>query len=77
LESAVKDYLVTMRVYLDEKNDPQQRLHRVSVAAKILDISRSKAYAMVNAGELPFVRLGNLIRVPADALEEFIKGLSA
>lgn len=43
----------------------------VPEAAKLLNIKRSRAYELVNAGIIPSVRLGpRCIRVPVDALRE-------
>lgn len=44
-------------------------LLRVSEAADLLSVARSKAYAMVQAGEIPSVRLGKSVRVPRAALQ--------
>ncbi len=48
-------------------------LLRVSEAARQLSISRSRAYELVSAGVIPSVRLGTSVRVPALALERFVK----
>jgi excisionase family DNA binding protein len=48
-------------------------LLRVSEAARQLSISRSRAYELVSAGVIPSVRLGASVRVPALALERFVK----
>ena len=50
-------------------------LLRVVEVAELLSIARSKAYAMVQAGELPSVRLGKSIRVPAKALNDYVARL--
>lgn len=48
-------------------------LLKVPAAARLLDISRSRAYALARSGELPgVVRLGGSIRVSLRALEEWI-----
>ncbi len=44
----------------------------VEQVAKRLYVGRSTAYNMVNSGEIPCVHFGRLIRVPADALEQYI-----
>lgn len=49
-----------------------QLLKAVRVAA-VLDISRSKAYAMMTAGQLPTVPVGKSLRVPAKALAKWIE----
>lgn len=45
----------------------------VSEAADVLRISRAKAYRLVAAGELPAVRVGATLRVPLDALREYVR----
>ena len=51
-------------------------LLRVSEAAELLSVARSKAYVMVQSGELPSVRLGKSLRVPAAALTAFVERLT-
>lgn len=46
-------------------------------AARMLGIGRSKAYELIAAGELEVVRIGRTVRVPVDALEEFVRELRA
>ena len=58
-----------------EREQPLPLLYRVSTAAHILSISRSRAYELCAAGILPTVRIGSSIRVPARALERFVKEL--
>ena len=41
--------------------------------AKLLGLGRSKVFAMVAAGELPFIRIGRSVRVPREALEQWIR----
>ena len=40
--------------------------------ARILNISRSMAYQLIQRGEIPSVRLGRAVRVHPKALEQFI-----
>ena len=47
-------------------------LLRPSEAAKLLSISRSKAYELIAAGVLPSVRVGGSVRVPAARLQAWI-----
>ena len=46
--------------------------YRVSEAAERLGISRSKAYELIAAGKLPSIKIGGSVRVPAEALKEWI-----
>jgi excisionase family DNA binding protein len=41
--------------------------------AKLLGLGRSKVFAMIAAGELPFIRVGRSVRVPREALERWIR----
>jgi excisionase family DNA binding protein len=39
--------------------------------AVFLDISRTKTYELIAAGDIPSIRVGGSIRVPVDALREW------
>jgi len=52
-------------------------LLRPEEAAGQLGIGRSKLYALLAAGELPCVRLGHSVRVPAAALREWVEERAA
>ncbi len=47
-------------------------LLRVSKVAARLDCSKSTTYAMIRAGTLPTVRVGQSIRVPVSDLETWL-----
>lgn len=38
----------------------------------MLSITRREVYYMIEAGELPGVKLGRAVRIPLDALEQWI-----
>lgn len=40
---------------------------------KLLKISRSKAYELANTPDFPTLRIGKVIRIPKDQLQEWIK----
>ncbi len=48
-------------------------LLRAEEVQKVLGLGRSKVYEMMAAGELPTVRIGRSVRVPAAALAEWVK----
>jgi len=48
-------------------------LLRIEEAAKVLRLSRAKAYSMAQRGELPVVRIGRAVRVPAAALQRWVQ----
>lgn len=56
-----------------EQAQPERLLLRLDEVAKILALGRSTVYNLVNAGELPIVRIGKSIRIPADALEAWVE----
>jgi excisionase family DNA binding protein len=41
-------------------------------AAEAIGIGRSKVYELLASGELPSVRVGSSVRVPVDALREWV-----
>jgi excisionase family DNA binding protein len=45
-------------------------------AAKVLSIGRSKIYELMSCGQLASVRIGGSRRIPVDALNQFIEGLT-
>ena len=49
-----------------------QLLLRAEEVRQALGLSRSKIYEMMASGELPVVRIGRSVRVPADALREWV-----
>lgn len=40
---------------------------------KILKLSKTQAYALVNCPDFPKIRFGKSIRIPLDKLEEFLE----
>lgn len=44
----------------------------VTDVQQILRIGRTKAYHLVNSGQIPSIRIGNVIRVPKAKLLEFM-----
>ncbi|MGA2617104.1 MAG: helix-turn-helix domain-containing protein [Thermoguttaceae bacterium] len=52
----------------------QNRLLRVADVAEILNCSPSEVYALKDRGELPYCRIGGMVRFLPQAVEEFIAG---
>jgi len=50
----------------------EQLLLRVSEAAKIVGLGKSKTYELVASGALPSIRIGSTIRIPTKALEAWV-----
>ncbi len=48
-------------------------LLRAKEIAKALSISKAKAYELMASGELPTIRIGRAVRVPAAQLETWIE----
>ena len=51
---------------------PQRLAFRVAEAADMIGVSTSKMYELLAAGTVPSVRIGCSVRVPADALKQWI-----
>lgn len=49
----------------------------VEAAAEQLSISRTRTYGLLKTGALRSVRVGRLRRVPAEALTEYVRQLTA
>ena len=47
-------------------------LLRPTEAAEAIGIGRSKIYELLASGELPSIRIGGSVRVPLDALRDWI-----
>ena len=50
----------------------EKLLLKPSEAASAINIGRSKVYEMLASGELPSIRVGSNIRVPIEALHDWI-----
>ena len=50
----------------------EKLLLRPDEAALALGVVRSRIYQLVAAGELPSVRIGHTVRIPADALRDWV-----
>lgn len=59
--------------YMSNTNDTHAPvLITVPEAARRLAIGRTLTYELIAANELPAVRIGRAIRVPADAIDAFV-----
>ena len=52
-------------------------LYTVAEVQEMLKIGKSHAYQLVQSGEIPHVRIGKLLRVPADDLERYLESWKA
>jgi excisionase family DNA binding protein len=50
----------------------ERLLLRIDEVAQLIGVSRTTAYALVNKGEIPSVRIGGLLRIPNEALRKLI-----
>lgn len=50
----------------------ERLLYRPTEAADLISVSRARCYELIAAGVIPSIRIGSSIRVPADALREWI-----
>jgi excisionase family DNA binding protein len=51
----------------------ERLLLRIDEVAALIGVSRTTAYALVNKGEIPSVRIGGLLRIPNEALRKLIE----
>ena len=47
-------------------------LYRPAEVGEAIGVSRARAYELIKAGQIPSVRIGASIRVPVDALRQWI-----
>ncbi len=52
---------------------PERLLLRAEEVAKLLGVGRTTVYALVSAQKLPVVRIGRSLRIPRDALDQWIR----
>jgi excisionase family DNA binding protein len=56
-----------------ESRQVDAKLLRVGEVAKVLSVSRSHVYRLIESGEIPATRLGRTVRVRREWLEEFTR----
>lgn len=56
----------------DDNKATRKLAVRVPEAARLLDVSRSKAYELIRTGEIPSIRVGKTVRVPLMELEMWV-----
>ena len=55
----------------------QPLVYGVSQVCELLDLSKSKARRMIEAGEMPAVRYGRVVRIPRWWVDDQIRGKAA
>ncbi len=55
----------------------QPLLYKAIEVARLTGLSRQAIYAMAASGDIPSIRIGRSVRFPADALDGWIKRLTA
>ena len=48
----------------------ERMFYRVTEVAELIGCSRTTIYSLVAAGEIPTVRIGGMLRVPAEAVRK-------
>ncbi len=59
-------------VHMDSREPMERRLLRIPEAATALGIGRTTLYEMVRRGEIPIVRIGRAVRIPATAIDVWV-----
>lgn len=57
---------------MNEGTTMTRRAYRADEIAAMLGISRSEAYNLVREGHIRSIRIGRLVLVPVEALDEFL-----
>jgi excisionase family DNA binding protein len=58
---------------MSNEHEVEKLLLKPSEAFKAMSIGRSTGYAMIASGELPSVRIGRAVRVPVNALKQWVE----
>lgn len=53
-----------------------RRLYTVPQVAEVLNVGRTVTYDLIRTGRLRSVKIGNLRRVPVEAIDEYLSTLS-
>jgi len=61
-----------MKNYSENNPGAAKLLVRVTVAAGMLDISKSNLYLLINQGIVPAIRVGKSLRIPIEWLHDWI-----
>ena len=59
----------------ETKVEIMEKLLRCGDIARLLNISRSKAYFLVQSGEIRSIRIGASVRVQPNDLKDYVSGL--
>lgn len=59
----------------DRESRQETRTYKVEDIAKMLNISRTSAYSLVNEGHFHSVRIGNSIRISKKSFDEWLDAL--
>ncbi len=74
IEAAARNATIPTQSPPIARNSPGEKLLlRIEEAAERLSISRSKTYELISTGGLPVVRLGRSVRIPTEALRQWIR----
>lgn len=55
----------------------ERRLYKTTEVADLLSVCLTKAKELVGTGQIASVKIGRSVRVPAEALDEYIERLKA
>ncbi len=56
-----------------DETETSQRFLTVMEVANLMRVSKMTVYRLLHSGELPGLRVGRSFRVPADALETYLR----
>jgi excisionase family DNA binding protein len=56
---------------------PERLLISVDDAARAIDVSRRKFYGLIDAGDIPVIRVGRSVKVPLEGLRHYVARLTS
>jgi len=74
-EADLKEYLEAQQDYPELAHYPMAL--KIDQVAEILNVGRSSVDELVRSNRIRYVRIGKLIRIPRDAVYEFLHEMSA
>lgn len=59
---------------MNEWNYQEEKLLKPSEMARLLNISKSMSYRLMQTGKIPYIRINRSVRIAPDDLKKYIEG---
>jgi excisionase family DNA binding protein len=67
--------MILLNTVISKEEFVEKLLLRPAEVAELIALGRSKTYELIASGLIPSIRVGRAVRVPADALRLWVKGI--